>query len=172
MNKILPFILTLIFTIVFSVNSFALTLTDIGDLSITQQLSEFNYSQDNPTFQGTTTLPNTEVTVTTPNQEYITISDSAGYWSVDTISPMDSYNVTIETADLEYSFVLNVNYSDPMGNTATATTTTTQTPVPETGVNQVTSLFFTAGILLLAFYFYFWGSSSNTHKLEKYYLDN
>ena len=111
MNKYLPIILTFVFTLIFSTNTNALTLTSISDLNVTQQLEEFSISSNNPTFTGTTSSPSSQVTINIAEQSYTTTSDASGNWQIQTVSPqnVNPYTVQILADNTEYSFILNVN---------------------------------------------------------------
>ena len=132
-----------------------------------QKYTEWWYTGVNPTFTGTAKA-SSDVKVTVGTTAYDTKADASGNWSVATVNPAGTYNVSVTGDGTTYSFKLNLGQA--MSGVGTTGTTKTGA-VPVTGLNQTVSLLFSMGVLLLASYFYFWGSQSNNNaKFEKYFL--
>ena len=175
MKRLLPVIVLILTFTVFIGFSFALELKNIGNLSLDgKTYSEWWYSGTNPTFSGTAAAASA-VKVTINNTTYDATADSTGSWMTATTEPVGDYDVSIVGDDDTYSFKLHLGQNVPsnIGST-TSGTAPSSTTVPSTGSNQLVSLLFSLGILLLASYFYFWGfqTNSKTNKFEKYFLDS
>lgn len=170
MKYILP--LFVFFTLLLSTigQSFALDLQNIGTLSTAgKKYTEWWYTGINPTFSGIAAA-NSTVKLTVNTTSYDVKSDATGKWTQSTTNPAGDYNVTIVGDGTTYSFKLHLGQS--MSEGTTTGSTAPRSNVPNTGSEQVVAVLFSLGVILLASYFYFWGSQNNNSKFEKYFLDN
>ena len=165
----------LLFVFVLNTNlSLALELNNIGNLNLEgKKYTEWWYTGVDPSFIGKAE-PNSNVKVTLGTNSYDVKANESGDWSVNTVSPAGTYDVNVTGDNTSYTFKLNLGQSMPanMGNDINITKSDPNTiNVPTTGFSQISSLMFSLGLILLAIYFYFWGTTncSNT-KLDKYYL--
>jgi len=173
MKRFLPVIFVLLLSTILTNVSFALELQSIGALSLGgKTYPEWWYSGVNPTFAGTAEK-DSEVKVTIDNTTYDATTNSSGIWSVNTTEPAGDYNVTVAGDGTTYAFTLHLGQNVPANLGTTTTEGEISTTVPSTGSNQLVSILFSAGILLLVSYFYFWGSRPNTKsQFEKYFLNS
>jgi len=151
--------------LVLTKSTFALELKSIGALSLGgKTYTEWWYTGVNPVFSGTAKA-SSDVKVTVGTTVHDTKADASGNWSVITTNPAGDYNISVVGDGTTYAFKLHLGQNMSDGSTAPA-------GVPSTGFNQTVSILFSIGVLLLASYFYFWGSQNNNNKFEKYFLNN
>jgi hypothetical protein len=173
MKRFLPILFVFILSLTFLPNVFALELTNIGGLSLGgKKYTEWWYSGAAPTYTGTAAA-SSKVTVKVGTSSYDTTANSSGVWSVSSTDNAGDYDVVISGDSTTYAFKLHLGQNVPsdLGSSTATTTTTTSTPVPDTGTNQLVSIMFSLGILLLSSYLYFSGSQNNIAKFEKYILE-
>ena len=169
MKRILPIFVFLYLLVFSNSNVFALELKSIGALSLGgKSYTEWWYTGVNPTLMGTAKA-SSDVKVTVGTTNYDTKADASGNWTVNATAPIGEYNVSIVGDATTYAFKLHLG-KDMSG--AASAGSTAPGAVPSTGINQIVSILFSLGILLLASYFYFWGSQNNNSKFEKYFLNN
>jgi hypothetical protein len=162
MRKYLLFLLLTLATIK---TSFALQLSTIGALDLGgKTYNEWWYTGVNPSFVGSAAA-NSDVKVTVDTTTYDAKADASGKWSVNTTVAAGDHSVSVVGDGTTYSFKLHLGQSMPSG--------TGVSTVPDTGSNQFVSIMFSLGVLLLASYFYFWGSQhTDKAKFEKYFLNS
>lgn len=168
MKRLLPLLLFVLTFNLLTSHAFGLELKSIGALSLGgKTYTEWWYTGTNPTYVGTAKA-SSDVKVTVGKNSYDAKADTTGNWSVATKETAGDYDVTIAGDGTTYAFKLHLGTNMPaagVGSTASGT-------VPSTGSEQVVALLFSLGVLLMASYFYFWGSQNNKVKFEKYFLNN
>jgi hypothetical protein len=165
MRKTFAVITALLLFIIASVSftSLAATLqiTKIGSLDATgKNYPEWWYTGSNPTLSGKAAA-SSDVSVKVGTDTYTVKTSTAGDWSV--LIPKQTGDLPIEITSgaevIKFTLHLGQNVPTNLGTTQTGQSTM---PIPVTGLNQLISIAFGLGVLLLATYFYFWGAEART----------
>lgn len=168
MKRLLPLFVFVSLLTFYTGNIFALELKSIGALSLGgKTYTEWWYTGSNPTYVGTAKT-NSDVKLTVGKTTYDTKADATGNWTIKTTDPTGEYDVSLVGDGTTYAFKLHLGKDMP----ATGTGSTASGTVPTTGSEQIVAILFSLGVILMASYFYFWGSQSNKVKFEKYFLNN
>jgi len=177
MKRFLPTLFVFLLSLTFIPGVFALELTNIGGLSLGgAKYTEWWYSSVAPTYSGTAKA-SSDVSVKVGNTTYDTKANSTGAWSVSSVDQSGDYDVTVSGDGTTYAFKLHLGQNVPanLGSTTSTpaiTTNASGTPVPSTGSEQLVSIMFSLGVLLLSSYLYFYGSQNSIAKFEKYILES
>ncbi|HLD51099.1 hypothetical protein A3K34_01755 [candidate division WWE3 bacterium RIFOXYC1_FULL_40_10] len=168
-KKLLSLILSLILLAYPVVHTFAadFALTKIGAMDLGGKMySEWWYTGTFPTFFGTGT-PDATIVLTMQGDSYQTKVNSSGDWSYSTNLPKGDFPIELVQDTQKISFTLHLGQSVPTTTPATTTTPETTSTVPDTGIDQIASIAFASGIILLAGYFYFWGDTRRHTSFEQ-----
>ena len=147
-----------LFLFLFSFNSFSagLQLQKIGSLDLGGKMyPEWWYTGVNPNFVGVSAV-SSKVDIKIAENTYSTTSDASGNWSYASTLPAGDYAIEIVQGAEKISFTLHLGQNLPanIGN-GSGESTTSANGVPTTGFNQYLALSLSAGVILLATYFYF-----------------
>lgn len=132
-------------------------VTHIGALDLGgKRYTEWWYSVENPTLRGTAE-DDADVTIKINDESDEVTADGSGNWIYPTQTPKGDYTITVSASNGSYTFQLHTGQNMPASTTG-STSETTGSAVPQTGFNQLYTIFISL-VLISAGYAIFSGNS-------------